>query len=133
MVFLSQVQLVSGSACLFLEEVDTNKLYVLQTWLLGIQRYLSYTKATVTIPKAWLPTLQQDNNVMIMDIFEMAKPGTTTLDHLNRVRLYLGVTTLADLCNDKGKMILSCTLTGYARFRPATPWPNQIKPTKYSW
>eukprot|EP00957_Ditylum_brightwellii_P067595 5131225-Ditylum_brightwellii.AAC.2 len=54
----------------------------------------------------------------------MAKPGTTTLDHLNRVHLYLGAT---------GKMILSCTLTGYAQFRPVTPWPNQTKPTKYSW
>eukprot|EP00957_Ditylum_brightwellii_P067594 5131225-Ditylum_brightwellii.AAC.1 len=52
MVLLSQVQLVSSSACPFLEEADTNKLYVPQAWLSGIQHYLSYTKATVMIPKA---------------------------------------------------------------------------------
>eukprot|EP00957_Ditylum_brightwellii_P165516 12601088-Ditylum_brightwellii.AAC.1 len=62
---------------------------------------------------------------MLMDMFETAKPGTTTLDHLCRVCLYLRATTLADISNDSRKRILSWALTGKARCRPTTQWPNQ--------
>eukprot|EP00957_Ditylum_brightwellii_P012648 956080-Ditylum_brightwellii.AAC.1 len=68
-----------------------------------------------------------------MDEFETAKPGTATLDHLCRVRLYLGATTLADICDDNGKVILLWTLTGCTRGSPDSPWPNQEKLSKYSW
>eukprot|EP00957_Ditylum_brightwellii_P054795 4152261-Ditylum_brightwellii.AAC.1 len=61
------------------------------------------------------------------------KPGNATLDHLNRVRLYIGATTLADICNDNRKYIQSKLLTGKWQLRPTTPWPNQEKPTKLSW
>eukprot|EP00957_Ditylum_brightwellii_P058957 4470990-Ditylum_brightwellii.AAC.1 len=60
------------------------------------------------------------------------KPGNATLNHLNRVRLYIGATTLADICNDNGKYIQNELLTGKRRLRPRTPWPNQKKPTKLS-
>eukprot|EP00957_Ditylum_brightwellii_P008022 608660-Ditylum_brightwellii.AAC.1 len=61
------------------------------------------------------------------------KPRNATLDHLNRVRLYLGATTLADICDDNGKYIRSKLLAGTQQLRPTTPWPNQEKPTKLSW
>eukprot|EP00957_Ditylum_brightwellii_P060918 4624024-Ditylum_brightwellii.AAC.1 len=61
------------------------------------------------------------------------KPGNATLDHLNRVRLYLGATTLADLCDDNGMYIRSEALTGKVRLRPLTPWPNEDKPSPLSW
>eukprot|EP00957_Ditylum_brightwellii_P160193 12195275-Ditylum_brightwellii.AAC.1 len=70
---------------------------------------------------------------MLMDTFKTAKPGTTTLDHLCRVRLYLGATTLADISNNNGKRILSWALTGKAHGRPMTQSPNQEMPSKYSW
>eukprot|EP00957_Ditylum_brightwellii_P179581 13680102-Ditylum_brightwellii.AAC.1 len=60
-----------------------------------------------------------------MDVFETTKPGTATLDHLCRVRLYLGATTLADLCDDDGRLIQSGMQTGSIQCRPVTPWPNQ--------
>eukprot|EP00957_Ditylum_brightwellii_P166489 12672929-Ditylum_brightwellii.AAC.1 len=60
---------------------------------------------------------------MLMDKFESAKPGTATLDLLCRVCLYLGATTLADICDDNGKVILSWALTGRTHGSPASPWP----------
>eukprot|EP00957_Ditylum_brightwellii_P109718 8369047-Ditylum_brightwellii.AAC.1 len=119
MVLLSQVQLVSGSSHPFLEEVDSNRHYVPHSWLSGIRHYLNYISASVKIPDAWHPTLQRKNNKMLMDEFETAKPGTATLDHLSRVRLYLGATTLADICDDSGMKIFAWALTGEARCRPA--------------
>eukprot|EP00957_Ditylum_brightwellii_P192225 14632159-Ditylum_brightwellii.AAC.1 len=68
-----------------------------------------------------------------MDWFEQEKPGTVTLDHLNRVRLYLGVTMLADICNDDEKQLKCWALTGYEQARPTIPCPNQGKPGKLSW
>eukprot|EP00957_Ditylum_brightwellii_P083836 6372462-Ditylum_brightwellii.AAC.1 len=68
-----------------------------------------------------------------MDTFETAESGTMTLDHLCRVRLYLGATTLADINNNSRKITLSWALTGYTRCRPTTQWPNQEMPSKYSW
>eukprot|EP00957_Ditylum_brightwellii_P096369 7339340-Ditylum_brightwellii.AAC.1 len=65
---------------------------------------------------------------MLMDEFGTAKPGMVTLDHLCRVHLYLGATTLADICDDSGKTIFAWPLTGEARCRPMTQWPNQEKP-----
>eukprot|EP00957_Ditylum_brightwellii_P192866 14684498-Ditylum_brightwellii.AAC.1 len=70
---------------------------------------------------------------MLMDKFETAKPGTATLDHLCRVYLHLGATTLADICDDNGKVILLWALTGHTHSRPDSPWQNQEKPLKYSW
>eukprot|EP00957_Ditylum_brightwellii_P127134 9693006-Ditylum_brightwellii.AAC.1 len=64
-----------------------------------------------------------------MDVFEDKKTGNATLDHLNRVQLYLGATTLTDLCDDNGMYIQSEALTGKVRLRPLTPWPNQDKPS----
>ena len=68
-----------------------------------------------------------------MDTFETAKLGTTTLDHLCRVCLYLGATTLANISNNNGKRILSWALMGKAQCRLMTQWPNQEMPSKYSW
>eukprot|EP00957_Ditylum_brightwellii_P134394 10245649-Ditylum_brightwellii.AAC.1 len=65
---------------------------------------------------------------MLMDEFETAKPGMATLDHLSRVRLYLGSTTLANICDDSGMKIFAWALTGEVRCRPVTQWPNQEKP-----
>eukprot|EP00957_Ditylum_brightwellii_P028894 2182621-Ditylum_brightwellii.AAC.1 len=62
---------------------------------------------------------------MLMDTFETAKPGTTTLDHICRVRLCLGATTLANISNNSGKIIRSWALTGYARCSLTAQWPNQ--------
>eukprot|EP00957_Ditylum_brightwellii_P057969 4395487-Ditylum_brightwellii.AAC.1 len=80
MVLLSQVQLVSGSAFPYLDKVETNNDYVPYLWLSGIRRYLVYAADSINIHKTWLPALQYDYNSMLMDIFAMAKPGTTICD-----------------------------------------------------
>jgi hypothetical protein len=86
---------------------------------------LDFAFESLTLPnkiQAWTPTLQHEQ-----------KPGTATLDHLNRVCLYLGVTMLADICDDARRWLQSWALTGYEQARPTIPWPNQGKPGKNSW
>eukprot|EP00957_Ditylum_brightwellii_P000330 25671-Ditylum_brightwellii.AAC.1 len=133
MVLLSQAQLISGSARPYLNKVNSNKEYVPTLWLGRIWKYLCYTNASLEVHHAWVPTLQQENDVLLMDMFETTKLGTATLDHLCQVWLYLGTTTLADLCDDDGRLILCGMLTGSIQCRPVTPWPNQENPSKLSW
>eukprot|EP00957_Ditylum_brightwellii_P075574 5744266-Ditylum_brightwellii.AAC.1 len=68
-----------------------------------------------------------------MDTFKTTKPGRARLDHLNQIRLYLGVTRIADICNDNRKMILRGAPNSTTRFRPTIPWPNQEEHLKFSW
>eukprot|EP00957_Ditylum_brightwellii_P004500 342147-Ditylum_brightwellii.AAC.1 len=46
------------------------------------QRFLRYMNATIDVHKAWIPSLQRENDVMLMDTFKTKKPGQSTLDHL---------------------------------------------------
>eukprot|EP00957_Ditylum_brightwellii_P003307 250724-Ditylum_brightwellii.AAC.1 len=64
-----------------------------------------------------------------MDVFVASHPGDAALDKLNRVQLYLGVLTLADITNDSGTHIDVRALTGSKRACPMIEWPNQEKPS----
>eukprot|EP00957_Ditylum_brightwellii_P100706 7674472-Ditylum_brightwellii.AAC.1 len=97
MVLLSQAQLASGSKHPYLYEEESNKEYVSHSWLSGIWQYLQYINATIEVHHAWVTKLQREDDVMLMDAFKTAKLEIATLDHLNQLRLYLGVTTLADI------------------------------------
>eukprot|EP00957_Ditylum_brightwellii_P052673 3993197-Ditylum_brightwellii.AAC.1 len=132
MVLLSQAQLVSGSKHPYLYEVDSNKEYIPHSWLSGIRQYLRHINATIEVHHAWIPKRQRENDVILMDTFKTTKPGTATLDHLNQIRLYLGVTMLADIRDDNGKVILRGALNGTTRFRPTTPWSNQEESLKFN-
>eukprot|EP00957_Ditylum_brightwellii_P154746 11778046-Ditylum_brightwellii.AAC.1 len=88
MILLSQANTVSGSATSYLEEVETLRNYVPLSWIGSIRRFLKYTSSRIKIYQAWPPTLQCEHDKILMDWFEQEKPGTATLDHLNRVHLY---------------------------------------------
>eukprot|EP00957_Ditylum_brightwellii_P106981 8162511-Ditylum_brightwellii.AAC.1 len=68
-----------------------------------------------------------------MDIATSCNLGPTTNDHINRVRLYLGVTTIADIASNEGSHVLSWALTGTKKATPTIPWPHQHHPTDTSW
>eukprot|EP00957_Ditylum_brightwellii_P200606 15292961-Ditylum_brightwellii.AAC.1 len=115
LVLLSQAQLVSKSKAPYLKGVTCNRDFVPSIWLSGIQNYLQYSQSKIHIADVWIPSLQGVCDEMLMDVYEKDKPSTNTLDRLNRVWLYLGVTTLADLCDDDGVFLESWALTGYER------------------
>eukprot|EP00957_Ditylum_brightwellii_P032567 2467947-Ditylum_brightwellii.AAC.1 len=60
----------------------------------------------------------EDHNKVLMDVFESLGLSNSTLEQLNLVRLYLGLITLADVTNDKGKHIFCWVLSGTAHGRP---------------
>eukprot|EP00957_Ditylum_brightwellii_P152018 11575928-Ditylum_brightwellii.AAC.1 len=68
-----------------------------------------------------------------MDDFLTAKSGSATLVNLNAVRLFLGATSLADICNNDRTCTEPWDLSGSRRARPTIPWPTQERPSEYCW
>eukprot|EP00957_Ditylum_brightwellii_P008786 666312-Ditylum_brightwellii.AAC.1 len=68
-----------------------------------------------------------------MDVFVASHPGDATLDKLNRVQLYLGALTVANITNDSGTHITAWALTGAKQACPTIQWPNQGKPSDNCW
>eukprot|EP00957_Ditylum_brightwellii_P013945 1052233-Ditylum_brightwellii.AAC.1 len=94
MVLLGQVNTASGSITSLLEEVKTLQNYVPHSWLSSIIRFLNYSRSTIKMYKALTPYLQHDYDKILMGQFEEEKPGNATLDHLNRLCMYLGASSL---------------------------------------
>eukprot|EP00957_Ditylum_brightwellii_P064206 4872106-Ditylum_brightwellii.AAC.1 len=68
-----------------------------------------------------------------MDKFASSSPRDAALLHVNMVRLYLQVLTLADIVDESGSCILPWALTGSTRAMSMLGWPNQTKPSAYVW
>eukprot|EP00957_Ditylum_brightwellii_P189105 14394849-Ditylum_brightwellii.AAC.1 len=64
-----------------------------------------------------------------MDRFDQAPQTTKTLEHLKKVQLYLGVTTLVDKSSNNGKFVCVWAITGSGQAHPTVPWPNQGIPS----
>eukprot|EP00957_Ditylum_brightwellii_P133161 10152916-Ditylum_brightwellii.AAC.1 len=68
-----------------------------------------------------------------MDKVSSLSLSSTINLHINRVRLYLGVTSLANIVNGEGTHIMRWALVGSKRAHLTIPWPNQERPSEYSW
>eukprot|EP00957_Ditylum_brightwellii_P189269 14405923-Ditylum_brightwellii.AAC.1 len=55
----SKAQLISGSSYLLLQDVGSNRSYVLANWLCNIRTFLEHFKAFITVPGAWCPKKQR--------------------------------------------------------------------------
>eukprot|EP00957_Ditylum_brightwellii_P135179 10306429-Ditylum_brightwellii.AAC.1 len=133
MIALSKVQLVSGSGWPFLKEVKTEKSYVQANWLSTMRTFLHMCSVFILIPEAWIIKKQRENNKMLMGVFEEMKPLSDTLEKLNAVRLYLGVCTLVDICDEAGTQIKPWALSGFKQAKSMILWPNQAWPSDRCW
>ena len=78
---------------------------------------------------------QRHNDSFIMEVITQL-PGITTTDlvHAQRCRLYLGVTTIADICTSNGRSICEWALNGNDTPRTSRfTFPNQTKPATTVW
>eukprot|EP00957_Ditylum_brightwellii_P145748 11098611-Ditylum_brightwellii.AAC.1 len=68
-----------------------------------------------------------------MDDFAAKIPSLDTMDKLNRVQLFLGATTMADITNKMRMHIYPWALTGSKKCKLLIPWPNQARPSDHCW
>eukprot|EP00957_Ditylum_brightwellii_P180300 13735090-Ditylum_brightwellii.AAC.1 len=133
MIALSKAQLVSGSGKKILTEAKAGRSYTPTNWLGSIRTFLQMCSASISIPDAWSIKQQRVNDQILMDMFEAMKPSLDMLEKLNTVCLFLGVCTLADICNKSGTQIEPWALSERKQAKPMIPWPNQEQPAEQCW
>ena len=131
------VQLIAGIAKPIFE--DTKILHHMEgKWFVSIREFLRSTKCQIKAVKGWLPQLERENDQCIMDVLK----GETKdkADKINRCRIYLQATTLADISNPEGTHINTFAWGGNATTtqnknprESKHDWPRQPRPGPKTW
>jgi hypothetical protein len=134
MINLEWVQIIAG----ILQPIflDTRPIQHLECeWFRSLREFLHKTSSAVRLKGVWTPRLQRKHDQCIMDVF---RDCNDTI-RINRVRIYLQATTIADITNAEGAKITNYAFGGrYSRTsenpRKSThAWPRQPRPGPKSW
>jgi hypothetical protein len=124
---LQYSQREAGITAPLLERPDIHIPYLTKTWITSLRQYLYNHNLTISITGTHCnnPKGQNDRCIMQPDLLK----GYTATQQLNinRVRLYLQVTTLSDMTDDKGICIQPHYLRGDrpTNFQASHYWPRQ--------
>jgi len=83
----------------------------------------------------WLSPQREGDKFLLEDIANMPEVTSGDLKYVQRCRLFLQVTTLADICTSDGTKICEWATT-YGKSNPRPPnflYPNQERPTSHVW
>jgi hypothetical protein len=121
---LDWVQLIAGIEKPIFE--DTRSLYHLEgEWFISIREFLQATECQIKMRNRWIPQLEREFDRCIMDVLQ-----ATAIEQgkkINRCRVYLQATTIADIATTDGNMI-----TEFAWGLDRNPANNQ-RISKHEW
>lgn len=117
--------------------------YVKSPWLDETRTFLHQTNCTIDIPRLHLPVLIRTRDREIMPLAQEFTTKTKILTLLNASRLFLQITTLAEIYSQTGTHLLQYAITGEcnAEGQPKLwnisssklRWPHQSKPPAKTW
>ena len=131
---LDWVQIIAGIGLPVLEDTRPIK-HIEGEWFMAIREFLHKTNCDVKIDGIWTPTVQRQKDQCIMD----ALRDCTDIVRVNRVRIYLQATTIADIANAEGTHITEYSFGGRNSRSTENPrrsthqWPRQPRPGPKSW
>ena len=113
-----------------LQRKYVDKCFLTQTW-----EFLDSINCTVHHePDRWLHPQCKGDRFIMEELSHVPGIKPINLVHAQRCRLYLGVTTLADICSSDGKTICAWAQTGTTLPRHSLfNYPNQAKPSPPVW
>ena len=124
---LTWLQLFAGIGVPILEH-DSLIPYLPEGWLTNVFTHLVTLGVKVQLSSGWLPTLQRQNDRILMDIVHSQIP-VWAWEGINRCRLFLQATTLADLVTLDGTYIPQQIITVTSKLRDNNLlFPIQKKP-----
>jgi hypothetical protein len=92
------VQLIAGIARPVFE--DTKKLHHMEgDWFISIREFLHSTECQIKTKPGWLPQIEREHDKCITDI--VSNETKDNAIKINRFRIYLQATTIADITNPK--------------------------------
>jgi hypothetical protein len=130
---LQYSQREAGITTPLLERPDIPVPYITPTWITSLRQYLYTHNITISITDTYVVRLKAPHDCCIMQPSYLRGYTTTQQAHINRVRIYLQVETLADMCDDTGFCIRQECLHGIRKpeVLDSTTWPRQPSVTAY--
>ena len=133
---LDWVQLIAGTHQPVL--VDTKKLpHIEGEWFVSIRTFLRSIKGEIRQTTGWRPQLERLHDQCLMDI--LTPPSKTDAIRINRCRIYLQATTIADITCEDGTRINDYAWTAKHAHSITNPrkskhaWPRQPRPGPKAW
>ena len=131
---LQASQLESGLPILLLEEPDVLIPYLTPTWILSMRQFMSNHNLTIRLTDVPPLQLRNPTDQFIMDLDKLTQFGSVdrSFTDINLVRIYLQVTTLADLTDPTDRTKISTWAISAIRptgFVDQPHWPRQTNPS----
>ena len=107
--------------------------YLTPSWILSIRQFLANNNMSIIVSDIHKDILQGPTDEYIMNAVHLQRYSASQQRDLNLVRIWLQVSTLADLADpERNNRILLCYLDAKrpAHFVLSSTWPRQSHPTK---
>jgi hypothetical protein len=112
-------------------------------WIQSLQSFLAHTDITITTPDISCNVIIRNEDKTIMALATRFTNNTNHLHAINSCRIWLQVTTLAEITEDSGSSILRTAIMGeidtnglpklWNISTSLSHWPHQPRPPKRSW
>ena len=136
-IALHWFQQAVGISTPILEDVSSPLPHLESKWIKSIREFLASIQATLQLDNPGSLTLQRTHDSFIMEHITRSRKFTASeIQRLNYCRLYLRVTSVADIATIKGDQVDDVTRTGNLPVVYRTiqgPWIHQDKPGESEW
>jgi hypothetical protein len=130
---LQYSQREAGVGFHLLEKPQEPISYLTPSWILSIRQFLSNNNMSITVSDIHKDRLRGQQDEYIMNADHLRRYSTAQQRDLNLVRMWLQVTTLADMADpERTNRIIPTYLDAKrpASFELSKTWPRQTQPTK---
>lgn len=134
-IHLQKTQQRTGLQTGILTDTKTNLQYILPNWWLGVLKFLHHIQGNIQMEDAYTITPLQTEDYSIMEEILKGNWSTKTKKMINACRLYLRVTYMLELTNNKKTLPQQIqTVTHRTDMSYSTlTWPEQPQPNKRAW
>jgi hypothetical protein len=136
-------QLSAGITKPALEHTQPHQYITNAPWISSVRSFLHCINAKIHIPELKTPILIREYDKPIMESQNIDRFTKSELESINTCRLYLQVTTLAEIAYDNGLALLHCAVKGtmtpnntpclWNYSRSTLDWPYQEQPPQRCW
>ena len=108
--------------------------YLTPSWILSLRQYLSMHNMHIVVTDIHVDPLHGHTDQYIMDTTHLQRYSVSQQRDINLVRMYLQVSTLADLVDSSAPTRIDLSLLDARRkqsFVSSTKWPRQAVPTAH--
>jgi hypothetical protein len=136
MIF-DHAQLLAGTQFPLLQYPNQKLPHIQEPFIVAIRQFLARCNANIIITDLYTPGPLRENDIILTNVVMEVENNNASIIRFNKVRLYLQVTWLSEICNVQGTKILPEFLDHTDRLDIPSQsmlwWPNQGLPPKKSW